>query len=48
VAALLGSLGRERRLTVITATHDPLLYNAADRQLLLSNGRLTEMGAPAA
>jgi putative ABC transport system ATP-binding protein len=41
VAEILVRLGRERGLTVIVATHDPLLFESADRQLLLRGGRLS-------
>jgi len=42
VAEILAGLRRERELTVIVATHDPLLFESADLQVLLAGGRLSE------
>ncbi len=42
VAEILTRLGRERGVTLIVATHDPLLSASAERSLLLANGHLSE------
>jgi putative ABC transport system ATP-binding protein len=47
VVEILTDLGRQRGLTVVIATHDQILSDSADRQLLLREGHLSEEnGAP--
>jgi putative ABC transport system ATP-binding protein len=48
VAEILAGLGRERSLTLIVATHDRAVSQAAERQLLLRNGRIHEVSEKSA
>jgi putative ABC transport system ATP-binding protein len=48
VAEILAGLGREPGLTLIVATHDRAVSQAAERQLLLRNGRIHEVSEKSA
>jgi putative ABC transport system ATP-binding protein len=42
ILTLLLNLRREHGMTIIIATHDPILASAADRHIRLHDGQLTE------
>jgi ABC-type lipoprotein export system ATPase subunit len=45
VAGLFGALQRERKLTVLVASHDPGLWTSATRTLRLASGKLSPVSA---
>ena len=42
IIRILGTLNRQRNLTIVMVTHDPAVAEQADRLVRLANGRIEE------